>query len=288
MPNGFRAGLASSLAVLALIAASSPASASETIGRVATTPSASCAGTTFDFIEPTVTAGTGYVVPSLPNVSALVISSWSHNAAPAPADGALTFKVFRKTADPATYMVVGHDGPRDLTAGALNTFSASIPVQPGDVIGINSAIPAVTACTFFDMTEAPLSRSGNLADGESGAFLPIDEKNVNVSAVVSPSNTFTLGKPKLKKKKGTATLAATVPNPGQVALSGTGVKAVGARSAVSVGAPGMVKLRIKATGAKLSKLNRTGKVKVKPTITYSPTGGEASIQSATVKLRQER
>ena len=287
MRNGVRAGLASSLAALALIAAPSPASASETIGRLAPTPSASCAGTTFDFLEPTVTTGTGYVVPSLPDVSALVISSWSHNAAPAPAGGALTFKVFREAA-PNTYTAVGHDGPRELTPGALNTFPADVPVQPGDVIGINSAVPAVTACTFFDMTESPLSRSGSLGDGEVGVFGLIDEKDVNVSAVVSPSNTCTLGKPELKKKKGTATLSATVPNPGQVALSGTGVSAAGASSAVSVGAPGTVEFRIKATGAKRSKLKRTGRVKVKPTITYTPTGGQASIQSATVKLRLGR
>ena len=107
----------------------------------------SCTGSTTDLLEPTVTSGTGYVVPALPPASALVISSWSHNAAPAPAAGALTFKVFRKVGDPATYTVVGSDGPRDLSPGTLNTFAAAIPVQPGDVIGINSAIPASTAST---------------------------------------------------------------------------------------------------------------------------------------------
>jgi hypothetical protein len=38
----------------------------------------------------------------------------------------LTMKVFRKIADPARYMVVGRDGPRDLAPGLLNTFSTSI------------------------------------------------------------------------------------------------------------------------------------------------------------------
>jgi hypothetical protein len=280
MRNGLRLGLASSLAALWLIASASPAAASETIGRLAPTPSTSCVGTTFDFIQPTVTTGTGYVVPALPNVNAMVISSWSHNAAPAPASGALTFKVFRKVADPATYMVVGHDGPRDLTAGALNTFPAKIPVQPGDVIGINSAVPAATACTFFDMTETPLARSGSLADGESGAFSALDEKDVNVSAVVSPSNDFTLGTAKLKKKKGNATLAAMVPNPGEVDLAGTGIK-----PATIASAPGGVTLLVKATGSKRKKLAKKGVAKVNPTITYTPTGGEASTQTMKLKLR---
>jgi hypothetical protein len=180
-----RFSLASALAALMVCASASSAGAAETIGRLAPTPSVSCTGTTFDFIEPTVSSGTGYVVPSLPPATALVISSWSHNAAPAA--GALTMKVFRKVADPATYQVVGHDGPRELVPGALNTFPANVSAQPGDVIGVNSAIPASTACTFSDPGQTHLARMGNLADGESGAFLPgAGDRSINVSAVVEP------------------------------------------------------------------------------------------------------
>ena len=168
---------------VALPVSATSAAASVTIGRLAPTPSVSCTGSTFDFIEPTVTSGTGYVVPSLPPASGLVVTSWSHNAAPAV--GALTMKVFRKVADPARYMVVGHDGPRDLVPATLNTFQARVPVQPGDVIGINSAIPASTACTFNDPGETHLARPGNLADGESEAFLPgASDRSTNVSAAV--------------------------------------------------------------------------------------------------------
>jgi hypothetical protein len=88
-------------AAIGIVALAPAASASETIGRLAPSPSVSCTGSTTDWLEPTVTTGTGYVVQAQPNVNALVISSWSHNAAPAPAAGALTFKVFRKVADPA-------------------------------------------------------------------------------------------------------------------------------------------------------------------------------------------
>jgi hypothetical protein len=264
-----------------LIATVSPAAASETIGRVAPAPVVSCTGSTTDLLEPAVTTGIGYVVPTLPNVNALMISSWSHSAAPAPATGALTFKVFRKVADPATYMVVGSDGPRDLTAGALNTFPTDVPVQPGDVIGINSAKPASTACTFFDATENPLIRAGNLAVDESASFMTGSEKDANVSAVVSPSDAFTLGLAKLKKRKGTATLDVTVPNPGELAMDGTGIRAPRA----SVDFPSTIRFQIKAKGPKQSKLKRKGKVKVMPTITYTPTGGEPSSQSVTLRLR---
>lgn len=42
----------------------------------------------------------------------------------------LTMKVFRKVADPATYMVVGHDGPRPIAASTVNTFPTSVAVKP--------------------------------------------------------------------------------------------------------------------------------------------------------------
>jgi hypothetical protein len=279
MRNGLPIGLVSCLAAISLIVTASPAAASQTIGRLAPTPSASCTGSTTDWIEPTVTSGVGYVVPTVPDAPSLVISSWSHNAANAP--GPLTFKVFRKVADPATYTVIAHDGPRLLTPSALNTFPVDIPVQPGDVIGINSAIPASTACNFFDMTENPLIRSGDIADGESGDFGPQSEKDVNVSAVVSPSNRFSLKKGKAKSN-GTATLIADVPNPGTISVGGKGVKA--AQGNMNV-APGTVKLTVSAKGKQRAKLIRRGKVKISPSVSFTPAGGDSDSESRKLNLR---
>jgi len=277
---------AASLTALSLTASASPAAASVTIGQLApATPSVDCTGADFDHVQPSVTSGTTYVVPPLPPASALVISSWSHNAAAA-AGQVLTMKVFRKVADPATYVVVGHDGPRPLTASTLNTFSASVPVKPGDVLGLNSTAASMTGCAFPTPGESRLVRAGNLADGESGAFGSAPDRRLNVSAVVAPSNTFTLGEAKRNKKKGTATLTVDVPNPGELALSGNGVKTAGAVAATTVTAPGAVELLVRAKGKKKRKLNETGKVKVKPTITYTPTGGDPSTQSTKLKLKK--
>lgn len=284
-----RLGLTASLAALSLTASASPAAASVTIGRLDPAPSISCQGSTLDLIEPTVKSGTGYVVPSIPSVSALMISSWSHNGAPAggnaPAVGPLTLKVFRKVADPATYQVVGHD-TRALIPNTLNTFQARLPVQPGDVIGTNTAQPATSACTFSDPGETYMSTAAasNLADGQSAAFVPgSPNRSLNVSAVVSPSNLFTLGAVTRNKKNGTASVDVNVPNPGQLALSGNGVKSQQA----SPDAPGEIELLIRATGKKKKKLNRKGEVKINPTITYTPTGGDASSQSIKVKLKRK-
>jgi hypothetical protein len=263
-----------------VLAAASPASASVTIGQLDPTPSASCQGTIFDHVQPTVTSGNTYVVPSIPGASALIISSWSHNATVG-AGQMLTMKAFRPLGG-ATYAVVGHDGPRLLTPSALNTFPASVPVKPGDVLGLHTPqLTPGTACIYVvGGGETHPIRNGNLADGESGLFTTAANR-LNISAVVSPSNLFTFGTVKRNKKKGTATLTVSVPNPGQLALAGTGLKA---RNAVAAAA-GDLQLKIKATGKKRRKLNETGKVKVKPKVTFTPAGGDPKQQSLSVKLK---
>ena len=55
----------------------------------------------------------------------------------------------------------------------------------------------------------------------------------------------------LLRRKGTATLTVEVPNPGELTVSGKGVKAASAEGAViskTVGAAGEVKLKIRAKG----------------------------------------
>jgi hypothetical protein len=51
-----------------------------------------------------------------------------------------------------------------------------------------------------------------------------------------------------------------------------------------VGTAGKVKLLIKSKGKKRRKLNRTGKVKVKAQVTYTPTGAIPNTQSRKVRL----
>ncbi len=99
-------------------------------------------------------------------------------------------------------------------------------------------------------------------------------------APASPSNKFKLGKLKLNKKKGTATLSVKVPGAGTLTLSGKGVKKV---SLSSKGA-GTLKLHIKASGKAKKGLTGTGKAKLKLKLTFVPSGGVAATQSEKVKL----
>jgi RTX calcium-binding nonapeptide repeat (4 copies) len=176
------------LVATGLMAVPSRAGAAVTIGQVAPGPSFNFANSQVDYLQPTVTSGSSYVVPA-----AGIVASWSHNALGEDPGQMLTMKVFRKVADPVTYMVVGHDGPRPLVSGALNTFPASIPVRAGDVLGLNTAnaSPAVHVAYGFPgpNTEVFLERlDSDLADGQSGAFDVIDSEStrINMSAVVEP------------------------------------------------------------------------------------------------------
>ena len=103
-----------------------------------------------------------------------------------------------------------------------------------------------------------------------------------------PSNLFSFGKQKRNTKRGTVLLTVSVPGPGELTGLGNGVSATAAAwISKTVGAGGDVQLLIKAKGKKKRKLNKTGKVKVTPEITFTPTGGLPRTQSRKLKLKKD-
>jgi hypothetical protein len=301
--RGIHGGLAACLALALSLLAAPSASASTTIGQlpsVTPPPSGTCNTSPFDLFVPTVTSGTSYIVPP----GAAAITSWSTFATAGP-NQQLEMKIFRHVTgigDPNVYQVVGHDGPRPLSPNALNTFPTNLAVQSGDILGLNNenANPGAgnTACITNDGSgDTNLERSGNLADGGTGDFTLAVPGRLNVTAVIAlkPTNVFTLGKTTRNKHKGTATVLVNVPGPGNLALTGKGVKAQrpgrDASASKVVAAAGPVKLRIKPKGKAKHKLNETGKVKVKINITFTPNGtssgdviGDPSTQTKKLKL----
>ena len=235
-----------------------------------------------DLLQASVTSGPSYTIPETGT-----ITSWSHLAT-GTSSQTLTMKVFRFVGDPNLYRVVAHDGPKPISPNLLNTFPTSISVQPGDILGLNTG---GAGCTFTAASgDILLARgAGNLADGEAGTFSPTSLNRVNISALLEPANTVTVGATTLDKKKGTATLNLTLPNAGDLTGAGNGAKvasAAGARISKAV-TPGPAQLLIKAKGKKKRKLNETGKVKLSVAVTYKPTGGDPSTQSVKVKLKKK-
>ena len=269
-----------SFAVLSLAAVATPAPAAVTIGQIGPPPMGSGAcGNELELIQPTVTSGNPYVVPSTGGVTSWELTSWTTLGGGGPERRAL--KVFRKIAEPDTYQVVAHDGPRDLTPGgtAGNTFATRLPVMAGDVLGLH--MTTIGQCRI-DVMDSFLLTLTDLADGQSTSGFSPTPGRLEVEATVTPRNDFSLSGLRRNKKKGTAALTFDVPNPGQLTASGKGVEAA-AGTGKSVNA-GTAKLLIRAKGKQRTTLDATGRVKLKPKISYTPTGGEASTQSLRVKL----
>jgi hypothetical protein len=261
-----------------------------TIGQLApTSPPANCGnGVPGDGAQPAVNSGNSYVVPDTGGVTSWTLTSWSHNAYNGPSQQ-IKLKVWRLVSG-LTYRAVAHEGPHFAGPGVVNTFAGlNIPVRAGDVLGLNFL--GTGACWFAAPGSSTLLNASDAADGDTITFsLAQSNARANVSAVVTPSSSFSLGAIARNKKNGTATLTVNVPNPGPLALGGTGVQAAsaGATKAVAVASPGAVSLAVRATGKKKRKLRSKGKVGVSPTITYTPNGGTASSQSTSVKLTKKR
>lgn len=286
-PRGVVAAVA---AAVALALAASSASAAVTIGQIGNPESGGTCADGFDWVQPTVTSGTSFVVPG-PSIG--TIMSWTTFGGPESGD-LMTMKVFRAVpGQPDTYRVVGHAGPAAITPGgtAGNTFPANVPVRPGDVLGLHTSTSVW--CLFSTPGEINWYRGENLADGESGDFTLFDDDvRLNIQATFAPDNTFSrVGKIRRNKKKGIAFVTVQVPNPGVLVGFGGGAKVSSAGSAASKSIPaaGPVTLKVRAKKRKkLRKLKRKGKVVVKPRITYTPTGGDPSTQKLKVKLKRKR
>jgi N-acetylneuraminic acid mutarotase/glucose/arabinose dehydrogenase len=94
------------------------------------------------------------------------------------------------------------------------------------------------------------------------------------------SNLFSLGKPKLNRKLGTANLPVTIPGRGTLVLGGKGI--VGQKKGSS--AAGTVNLLVKTTSQK--ELLATGRARVTVKVTFTPVGGTANSMSKTLVLRK--
>jgi Ca2+-binding RTX toxin-like protein len=178
------------VAATALLASGSQAGAAVTVGQLApSSPPIGCSVGPTDFAQTAVSSGNGYVVPPLSPPVSQVVTSWSHNARAADGGQMLKMKIWRQVTG-STYVVVGSDGPRNLTGGALNTFQTSIRVQPGDVLGINSqnAAAVSNACLFSAPGDpGPLGNFGDQPDGAETTFVSnVTNFRVNATALVEP------------------------------------------------------------------------------------------------------
>ena len=264
------------LAVIVSLCAARPAGAAVTIGQLApTSPTPQCTSTA-DFLQPSITGGNLYIAKQ-----AGTITSWSTRSSGAGAT--YVFKVFRRTSDPDIFQVIAHAPPHELTSG-VNTVPVGIAVRSGDMIGLNES-GGLNSCTFSQPGDGVLTRSGSLGDGSSGQFGPQNDVRLNLSAVLVPSNEFSLISITRDRKHGTATLLLNVSNPGPLAISGKGLKK---RPTKNIAVAGTAQFNVTAVGKQKRKLERTGKVTLTPTLTFSPAGGDPASSPFPIRLFQRR
>lgn len=131
----------------------------------------------------------------------------------------------------------------------------------------------------FSLRLANASGDAALSDLNSSSTVTI--------AKSEPDNRFTVGKP-VKKRNGSATIAVTVPGPGQLTSDDAGNKDLLRRTEASAAQAGTTTLEIRPVGKAKRKLRRGKKVKLTAEIVYTPDDGTANSAEARVKLKKKR
>ena len=264
------------LAVIVGLCAAQSAGAAVTLGQLApTSPTPQCTSTA-DYLQPSVTGGNLYIARQ-----AGTITSWSTRSSGA--GGSYVFKVFRRTSDPDIFEVTAHAPRHELTAG-VNTVPVEISVRSGDMIGLNES-GGLNSCTFSQFGDGLLTRGGSISDGSSGQFVPQNDVRLNLSAMLVPSNDFGINSITRDRKHGTATVLLNVSNPGLLTISGKSLKK---RPTKNIAVAGTAQFNVAAVGRQKRKLERTGKVTLTPTLTFSPAGGDPASEPFSLKLLQRR
>jgi hypothetical protein len=272
------------LAATAVLCAASSAGASVTIGSNLTTPATlntNCNGATCTTANLTLNAS-NQAPGGLTSPVNGVVTTWRASAGGSATD--LSLRVLRPVAG-LTYTGAGTSAPASITF-VSSAIATSLPIQLGDAIGLenrnsNNVLGANPGATQIYW------RLPSLADGATLQGSSQNGIETLVQATIEPTSAFTVRAPVLNKKKGTATLTVRVPNPGTLDFMSKRAKLATAPTK-TVAAAGPVKFLVSATGKKLKKLKKNGKVNVSATFTFTPNFGVANTQSTRVTLKKKK
>lgn len=210
------------------------------------------------------------------------VTSWSVKSGSA--GNTIRLRVLRP-AGVLTFTGEGTSAPGTTVSGIAGPFPTSLPILAGDQIGLDSPNAALVMGVNGGGTQVywtlPTLLDGATLTGQAGP-----SREVLVQAVVEPENKLDFGRIVRNKKKGFAFVFVEVPNAGELAFGGKLVK-VGTRRTTLKG-DGTIKIKVKATGRKLKTLKKSGKVGVKPILTFTPFLGTARSEPLKLKLKRKR
>ncbi len=198
-----------------------------------------------------------------------------------------TLRVIRINAD-GTFTGTATSAPVALTAEGVNEFPTSLPISAGETIGLDFLDSGeehgirwvggtgIGAAYFYAFP--PDGTPGTRTGPASFYYL----FNADIACTPPPpSNEFTI----VKLKKTTVTL--NLASAGAVTVADA-TKSKLLKPSSASGGPGPVNVGLKLTGAAKKKLKKKGKVKVKATISFTPTGGTASVQTRSFTVRKPK
>jgi len=153
-------------------------------------------------------------------------------------------------------------------------------VDPSFIAGASAWDVAVDATHVYWASRAANSIGRANLDGTGVDQSFIDAADPFGVAVDSPAF-VSFGKVKKNEKRGTATITAKVPVPGELRLA-ENRKVKGKQKGADIA--GKEKLPVKPKGKAKKELNETGKAKVRAKVTYIPDGGKQDTRSRKIKL----
>ena len=231
------------------------------------------------------TALPGAAFPSGSPVNGTVIRWRLRGVSPSGMTNTFTFRVLRP-AGGGMFTGAGTSAPQTLFNGfddLTRTFDTSLPIHVGDQIGLGATNGAGTPTS--GVAGDSFENFTDFADGgPSGSPLAtFPNSEVLFNADVEPTNAFSLSASQPNKKRGTATLTATLPNRGMLQVQGALVNPQ--TLTASQGAHTLTLVPTKATGKRLRK---KGKASGQVDFTFAPDFGTTSAQSLAVPLKLKR
>src|SRR5829696_2465353 len=129
--------------------------------------------------------GSSSLPPTVP--SAGVVTKWKVNLVPTVNQFPMQLKVFRSTAAPKRFLVVGESGT-EAVGGGSNSFDTRIAVEAGDRFGTFGGITGGSLfCVTASATDVMGATVGGAAVGATQEFSSdLEERLVAVAAVVEP------------------------------------------------------------------------------------------------------
>jgi hypothetical protein len=232
------------------------------------------------------------------------------NGIPRPANH-YSLRVVRRNSD-GSYTGTATSAPVAIATEGVNEYATNLPIAKGELLGIDFRDSTeehglrwvggsgVSAAVLFDFPEDGTPAAADIASTQfyylfngdvacAGSPAPPAPAPPLSPILPTPSNAFHVVS--LKK----STLTVSLDSPGTLAASEAPAKKKGGKKAAPLllkpssasGGPGPVKLKLKLTGAAKAKLRETGKVKVKATLAFTPTGGTKSVQVRGFKVKEK-